>query len=83
MPEHADMLETIKAYVLEQRRKHNIKPDLQSKPEPSGEAFNEFALLLDIQLLTTVIGHGGWHELDHGPTLEGVYKEVMGRVTLI
>lgn len=83
MAKEADKLETIKAYVLDQRRRHNIQPDVRSKPEPSGEAFDEFALLLDVQLLTTVIGHGGWLELDHGPTLEGVYRVVMNRQTSI
>lgn len=80
MPTRDEMRETIKRYVLDQRRRQGLTTvDTKVKPEPSGEMFGEFALLLDIQLLTTAVGHGGWLELDHVPTLKGVYQEVMKR----
>ncbi len=78
----AEMLEAVTAHVLDERRRRgDVKVDLRIKPEPSGEAYGEFALLLDIQLMTTVVGHGGWQELAHVPTLEGVYREVLSRST--
>lgn len=74
------MLEAIKKYVVDERVRMNILTvDTLSKSEPSGYAFDEFALLLDRQLLTTIEGHGGWHSLEDPEILDGVYRLVVRR----
>lgn len=74
------MFDTVRDYVLKERARLKIeKVDTSVKPEPSGEAFGEFNLLLDRQLLTTTEGFGGWNELQDAEILEGVYRVVQKR----
>ena len=77
----AEKYSVVKDYVLAERSRLGIqKLDPRHKAEPSGEAFNEFDLLLDVQLVTTPEGRGGWHELADADVLEGVYRRVVMRI---
>jgi hypothetical protein len=76
----SEMLAEVKAYVLEERRRLGIdRVDTSTKPELSGEAFGEFEMLLDRQLVTTAVGHGGWDELRDPEILSAVYQVVIQR----
>lgn len=74
------MLEEIQRYVSEERERLGIE-QLGTSPrsEPSGEAFGEFDLLLDCQLVHTLEGYGGWRELKNREILTGVYGIVARR----
>lgn len=75
-----ERLSHITDYVLLQRERQNIRRvDSSRKSEPSGEMFNEFAVLLDVQLLTTAFGHGAWLDLADPEIRDGVYEEVIRR----
>jgi hypothetical protein len=70
------------AYVTRERERLGIRSvDTSIKCELSGEAFGEFAMLLDRQLLTTAVGHGGWAELDDPDILDAVFHVVEQRVS--
>jgi hypothetical protein len=74
------MLSTIEDYVIRERERQGIqRVDTAGKWEVSGEAFDEFVLLFERQLMTTPIGHGAWGELKHAGTLEAVYRLIMRR----
>ena len=74
------MLDAIRKYVVDERaRLHIVSIDTSTKSEPSGNAFDEFGLLLDRQLLTTVEGHGGWISLEDPEILTAVYQLVLRR----
>ncbi len=76
------MLREIRNYVISERASLGISSvDRSSKLELSGEMADEFAMLLDRQLLTTEFGYGGWHALEHPQVLEGVYHVVKRRQT--
>lgn len=80
MNEQDAMLADIHDYVLSERKRLGITTtDTRVKSEPSGELNNEFAILLDIQLVSTTNGYGGWSELDDNQTLRGVYEVVQRR----
>jgi hypothetical protein len=74
------MLSTVEAYVLRERNRRGIvSVGFASKPEPSGEAFDEFVTLLENQLMTTAIGYGAWDALADVDILNGVYRVVESR----
>jgi hypothetical protein len=74
------MLTAVHAYVARERERIGVTAtDERRKPEPSGEAHNEFALLLDVQLLTTTSGYGAWNDLKDFEILSGVYGVVAAR----
>lgn len=67
-------------YVERERVRLNIgRLTSEYKPEPSGESFNEFDLLLDVQLMTTPEGVGAWRQLLDATVLDGVYRRVAQR----
>lgn len=74
------MLSAISNYVLSERRRRGINSvDTSTKPELSCEAFGEFTVLLERQLMTTAVGYGDWASLDDIDVLEGVYRVVERR----
>ena len=76
----ADKLARIERYVIDERSRIGIvSVDTSSKREPSGSVIDEFSSLLDIQLLTTAQGSGGWTALNVPEVLDGVYSEVLRR----
>lgn len=76
------MLSAIEDYVIRERGRRGIqRVDTTAKSEMSGEAFDEFVMLLERQLMTTTIGHGSWSELKHVEVLEGVYRLVEHRLS--
>ena len=77
------MLSAIEAYVVRERERRGVKDlDDAIKPEPSGEGFGEFAMLLERQLMITTIGYGAWKELNDVAILTGVYGLVEQRSQL-
>jgi hypothetical protein len=74
------MLSAVTAYVIHERERKGITTaDFGTRSELSGEAFGEFVMLLDRQLMTTVVGYGAWHELDDSKVLTEVYQLVEER----
>jgi hypothetical protein len=74
------MLSTVEAYVLRERSRRGIvSVGFTSKPESSGESFDEFITLLENQLMTTAIGHGAWSALADTDILNGVYRVIENR----
>lgn len=75
-----EMLARIEAYVEGERARNPGQVlGTRRRPEPSGEAFGEFELLLDVQLVPTQNGLGAWKDLDDAEILEGVWTVVVQR----
>ena len=80
MATREEMYSAVEQYVSRERDRRGVR-ELGDQPrmEPSGDGNGEYRLLIDVQLIPTRNGLGGWSQLNDLSVLTGVYEEVLLR----